>query len=280
MCIRDRGTGQAKVLISSISYALLTSTNDGRYISNIITSTSNINITIKLTGVASATIAKPGSLKIKAISSETPESIDPPIYPLTYGDVDGDLDIDLNDLNTLRKRLCQGRLNLSDMADACHDGKIDLLDLSQLKLILWRKEARLTLKDMAGRVVTIPQPVKRIVSCAILDTPRTLLALRAGNLVVGIDYYTHRYGLKPIYYDVLPYVAQAYNWSRLPVVGTYKEPNVELIKSLNPDVIFAYAGASDGADALQKATGIPVVCNYYYCPMLGEKPKNLVNFTG
>jgi iron complex transport system substrate-binding protein len=43
-------------------------------------------------------------------------------------------------------------------------------------------------------------------------------------------------------------------------VGSCREPNVEFIRSLEPDLILAYASYTELADILEEQTGLPVAC--------------------
>lgn len=77
--------------------------------------------------------------------------------------------------------------------------------------------------DSLGRVVALPESVERIVSLSPSNT-EIIYALGAGDRVVGVDSYSD-----------YPEEAAALESK----VGTYTEPNVELIVSLAPDLVFA-----------------------------------------
>lgn len=77
-------------------------------------------------------------------------------------------------------------------------------------------------KDETGRVVRIPQPVRRIVSLAPSVT-ETLFALGAGDRLVGDT-------------DFCDYPAEA---KEKPHVGGPVNPNIEAIASLHPDLVVA-----------------------------------------
>ncbi len=118
------------------------------------------------------------------------------------------------------------------------------------------------IKDCMGREVRIPDRVERIVDLALLDGVRTLVELGADSRLAGTNNTVKNfmYGEEGRSYscwfappEVAPYLKD------LVSVGECREPNIELIKSLDPDVIFAYASYAGLAGALEKQTGIPVV---------------------
>ena len=122
-----------------------------------------------------------------------------------------------------------------------------MLDVVQTKLIIVDKEAKLTLIDQADRTVTVSKPIKRVVP---LGPPalRDIVILGAADKVVGVDSYSARGML---------FCVQAHpELIDLPTVGTHREPDVEAILALKPDVVFAFYAA---ADPIQEQTGIPVV---------------------
>jgi len=110
-----------------------------------------------------------------------------------------------------------------------------------------------TIVDQADRTVTTYRPVERVV-CLFPQPTRSVIELGAADKIVGIDIYSCKY-ISDKYLGVFP------ECKELPKVGTYREPNTELILSLKPDVIFTYAfgSSSDIANHIQETTGIPVV---------------------
>lgn len=103
------------------------------------------------------------------------------------------------------------------------------------------KKEYLTIVDDMGRVVQVPQPVRRVVSTAASNT-EILFAVGACNLVVGVDNYSD-------------YPEDVRNITK---IGDFVSLNVELIYSLKPDVVFAYYGQRVGIERLSEL-GIPVV---------------------
>jgi iron complex transport system substrate-binding protein len=115
-----------------------------------------------------------------------------------------------------------------------------------------------TIVDQADRTVTFYRPVERVIPLFPQET-RPVIELGATDRIVGIDLHSPRF-ITDIYPGVFP------EGKELPVVGSYAEPNTELIVSLKPDVILTYAfGPSmDIANNLQETTGIPVVGFTWY----------------
>ena len=82
--------------------------------------------------------------------------------------------------------------------------------------------SRIEVKDETGRVIRIPQPVRRIVSLAPSVT-ETLFALGLGDRVVGDT-------------DFCDYPAEAKQKAR---IGGPVNPNIEAVAALHPDVVVA-----------------------------------------
>jgi len=177
-------------------------------------------------------------------------------YSKIYGNANEDDVIDMRD-TTYIKLVIFGKKPATDFADANYDGKISMLDVGQTKLIILDKEKQLTLVDQAytDRTVTIYRPVERVVTLA-PQPLRDVVILGAADKLVGIDSYTAIQGKKGFLFCV-----QAHpELLDLPTVGDYKEPNVEAILELKPDVVFVRSSYSGVADSVQEQTGIPAVC--------------------
>ncbi|RJS80785.1 hypothetical protein CW713_07240, partial [Methanophagales archaeon] len=180
-------------------------------------------------------------------------------YSKIYGNANEDDTIDMRD-TTYIKLVIFGKNPATTFADANYDGKISMLDIGQTKLIILGKEKQLTLVDMADRTVTIPRPVERVVPAGIKEGVRALIQLGATDKIVGINNYVKKYAFeKPSTYWS-PIREAAPELKDLPDVGGYRNPNMEVILSLKPDVVFEYASIPDIADTIQENTGIPVIC--------------------
>ncbi len=117
--------------------------------------------------------------------------------------------------------------------------------------------------DAMGRQVMVPSKINRVVDLAMLDGTRTLLELGVSDKIAGVndDVKHFMYGERGQNFSCWfapPKVAPQLK-DRLSV-GSCREPNVELIKSLEPDIILASGSFSVLAGPLQEQTGVPVVC--------------------
>jgi iron complex transport system substrate-binding protein len=115
------------------------------------------------------------------------------------------------------------------------------------------KDARgIVVLDYEKRTVILSSEAKRIVPL-VPSALRILVQVGAGSQIVALD--RKSASSKD---TMLPLLAQP-ELAKLPVVGDRKEPNLEAILELAPDLIITSATA-DKADALQAILGVPVVC--------------------
>lgn len=122
---------------------------------------------------------------------------------------------------------------------------------------------RQLITDCMGRNVRVPIRITKVVDLAMLDGVRTMVELGVADRIVGINDTVRdfMYGAEGKAFDcwfAAPKAAP--HLKMLPSVGGCREPNTELIVSLHPDVILAYASSVDFPEALEEQTGIPVVC--------------------
>jgi iron complex transport system substrate-binding protein len=169
-----------------------------------------------------------------------------------FGNANMDDTINENDIDYLKK-IIQGTAESTNLADADHNGKIDDDDIAQIEKIISGNAETLTLIDQADRTVTVNEPIGRII--ALLPTVvRTVVQLEATDKIVGICNHTKGYADNMIEVQAHPELREITD------VGMYDDPNKELMLTLEPDVILEYSSIPEVADALQKSTGIPVVC--------------------
>lgn len=112
------------------------------------------------------------------------------------------------------------------------------------------KNKTTVIKDMLGRDVEIPQPVKRIVGVR-AGALRLLVYMDATSMVCGIE-------------DVELRPGRAYTLAHpelleLPLIGPMMGGDAELITVNQPDVLFMTFATIGEADDLQNKTGIPVI---------------------
>ena len=122
---------------------------------------------------------------------------------------------------------------------------------------------RRTIRDCAGRDVRIPDRVVKVVDLALLDGTRTMIELEVADRLVGVNdsVKNFMYGEEGSAFGCWfapPRVAP--QLKSILSVGNCREPNVEFIRSLEPDLILAYASYTELADILEEQTGLPVAC--------------------
>jgi iron complex transport system substrate-binding protein len=106
------------------------------------------------------------------------------------------------------------------------------------------------LKDTLGRDVAFPSRVERILSLQ-PEITRILLALGAGDRLVGIDYFIKRND--HLFEVIFPGGAQ------LPVVSQPDgSVNKEFIIRLDPDIIFCSPTEQQVPDSIERSLGLPV----------------------
>ena len=183
--------------------------------------------------VAIPAIAAEQNQEVQKVSASTITTASEDDYVLgVYGNANEDDTIDMRDL-TYVKLIFFGKKPETELSDAKYDGKINPLDFIQIKLIIVGKEKEITIVDSADRIVTVKKPVKRIVSIGEFDT-EAIRVLGAKDKIVGVYSGVIK---KEVYF---PYL------SKLPSVGTSSNPDLEVIFSLNPDLLTTYkAKAAD-----------------------------------
>ncbi|AFM24907.1 iron ABC transporter substrate-binding protein [Desulfomonile tiedjei] len=117
---------------------------------------------------------------------------------------------------------------------------------------------RVTVCDMGKRTVEISSSAQRII-CLSPGTLRQIVYLGASDRVVGVEEFEKT---RP---SGRPYILAHPELTKLPTIGPggpgsiNKEPDLEAVLSVRPDVIFISYMEPSNADALQKKLGIPVV---------------------
>lgn len=86
----------------------------------------------------------------------------------------------------------------------------------------------ISIKDATGRFVEVRLPVKKLVVLT-SDALEVIRALKAEDLVVGVNTGIAK---NPLFWPKL---------KNKPRVGSWREPNYELIVELNPDIVIGYA---------------------------------------
>ena len=171
-----------------------------------------------------------------------------------FGNANEDDTVNMQDVTYTELIILEYR-DKTELADAKYDGDIDILDMTQIALIILGREKELTLVDSADRVVTVKKPLNRIVTCNrhFLEMFQALKVPK--DKVVGVPDGIKRPGydiLYPEFQDV-PIVAGGYNPG--------SAPDCEAIIGLYPDVVLLYAAytGSDAAADLLESAGVTVV---------------------
>ncbi len=125
-----------------------------------------------------------------------------------------------------------------------------------------KNEERIDVTDLAGRAVNVPVNPKRIV-CVCSGCLRLICYLGAQDRVVGVEAFENRKKLGRPYRYANPDLV------KLPIIGPggpqsiNKEPDLEAMLKVKPEVIFITYIDKAKAEALQKKLGIPVVVLTY-----------------
>ena len=123
------------------------------------------------------------------------------------------------------------------------------------------KENR-TVTDMSGRQVTLPKDIERVIGIS-SGTLRLILYVGGRSKVVGVE------DIEKANPETRPYWIANSELNRLPSIGPggpntiNKEPDLEKVLSVNPDVVFISYMEKAKADALQKKIGIPIIVLTY-----------------
>jgi iron complex transport system substrate-binding protein len=120
----------------------------------------------------------------------------------------------------------------------------------------------LTMKDMAGRTVSVPHDPERII-CIGPGTLRLIVYLKAEDKVVGVE------GLEKRFPRGRPYWMAHPELHDLPLCGPggpasiNQKPQMETVFKLHPEIIFVTYMSHALADEVQSTLGIPVVVLSY-----------------
>lgn len=114
--------------------------------------------------------------------------------------------------------------------------------------------------DCAGREVEIKGEVNRIVDLTFLDGVRTLVELGAQDCLVGMSEMDHQAYDGTLSHCYVIVSQAAPELKDIANVGDHTDPNIEMILSLKPDVVFVCWNMGEYAEMLEKQLNIPVVC--------------------
>ena len=154
----------------------------------------------------------------------------PPSPPLgIFGNANGDDVIDMRDV-TFMERIIFGLSPASPLADATHDGNLDMQDLAQTEMIIGRKQTTLIIEDERKKAVPFNKPIQRVIPEHITSLA-AMRIIQAEKLMVSAGSTAVKECMGPAFLQDL---------SNLPTIGAYGQPDYEAILRLNPDVLIAY----------------------------------------
>ncbi|OPY50805.1 MAG: Cobalamin-binding protein precursor [Methanosaeta sp. PtaU1.Bin112] len=163
-----------------------------------------------------------------------------------FGNANMDDTIDEKDIDYIES-VIKGTNEATNLSDANYDGTVDQKDIDQIRLIIQNDEECLTLIDTAGRTVTLKMPIKRIVAVT-GDAAEAIRVLHATDKVVGVSV------------DTLDDATYLPDFSKMPNVGKWSEPDIEKILTLQPDLAISYKSAAPKyLEPKLNGTGIPIV---------------------
>jgi len=150
-----------------------------------------------------------------------------------FGNANMDGAIDELDIAAL-EGMIDGSVTKSYLADADGDGEIDGDDLDRLRNILRSDPGEISLIDGAGRVVTVKTPVSRIVPLHMRHAA-AVVVLGGEDAIVGVG--STVIEREDLFADLMD----------RPSVGSHREPDLEAILELSPDLVIAFTqtGALD-----------------------------------
>ena len=140
-----------------------------------------------------------------------------------FGNANEDDTINMQDVTYTELIILEYR-DATELADAKCDGSIDILDMTQIALIILGREKEIAILDSADRTVTLELPIESIV---VTDDNQAefIRLLGAEGKVVGIEGSIPERGYFPVMSDK-------------PDIGNqWRGLNYELVAELNPDVV-------------------------------------------
>lgn len=155
---------------------------------------------------------------------------------------------------------------------------VRLLTILALSVCFATAHADVTITDMIGRKVKLPaKKIERIIPLA--SSMSFVSFVNAQNLVVGVEKTdkmnhekrTYVYVNKPLT-DKLPVIGEG---------GAARNPNIEAIVALRPDIVFTITTDASEADLLQRKLRVPVVVlSYGYTGVELETVYRSLSLTG
>ena len=175
-----------------------------------------------------------------------------------FGNANEDDTINMQDVTYTELIILEYR-DRTELADAKHDGDIDILDMTQIALIILGREKELTILDSMDKVVTVNKPLNRIVVTwrGMLETLR-LVGIEEEQVVGVESLILSSEGQYGVNYQV--FFPEYQDKADIGIVWT---PDCEAILELHPDAVFLFAlPRLDGTSDKLESAGVPVIRIY------------------
>ncbi|KQC16081.1 MAG: hypothetical protein APR56_10060 [Methanosaeta sp. SDB] len=143
-----------------------------------------------------------------------------------FGNANMDDVIDEEDIAALEAMIGGSEME-TELSDANYDGNIDEDDLTRVEEIIQGDPTDISLIDSTDKVVTVNVPVQRIVPLHMRHAT-AVLVLGGEDAIVGVGSTVLE---RPLLFPEL---------SKLPSAGSHKEPDVEAIVELEPDLVVTF----------------------------------------
>ena len=163
-----------------------------------------------------------------------------------FGNANGDDTINMQDV-TYTERIIMELNDETQLADAKYDGEVDILDVTQIELIILGREKELTIVDSADRTVTVKMPVERVIPTDYRAT-EALLAIGTRDMIVGVDRAFH---------ERMP----EFGLAELPEVAMHAQSiDYEAVLMLDPDLVVLPTWQANSADDIaDHLPNVPVI---------------------
>ena len=179
-----------------------------------------------------------------------------------FGNANEDDTINMQDVTYTELIILEYR-DQTELADAKYDGKINMQDVTQIELVILGKEKELTLIDAADRAVTVNKPIEGGIISFGTYTPEILRILGEEDKIVAVNKYVKS---NEVYFPKL---------SKLPSIGSSYSPDLEVVASLNPELVLAWTTKTERIAALVEI--VPDDCSVV--SLMFYRPEDMVEET-
>jgi len=179
-----------------------------------------------------------------------------------FGNANEDGTIDVEDVE-YTQRIVLGFNDQTQLADSKYDEQINMQDVTQIELIIQGREKELTLVDAADRIVTVTKPIEGNIIAFGTYTPEILRILGEADKIVAVNKYVQS---NEIYFPEL---------SKLPSIGSSFSPDLEVVASLNPDLVLAWTTKPERIETLIEV--VPDDCSVV--SLMFYRPEDMVEET-